>query len=118
MAKFSDQVFAQYILTRLEEGFRIGFRRGAVLRQVGRNMPCPDSRVVDEYLRSELSLNRLIKMSTLEARRWRVYCSPMGMIPKKSKPGSWRLIVDLSAPEGSSINDGIAYPVSLTLQWT
>ena len=31
----------------------------------------------------------------------------MGMIPKKSKPGSWRLIVDLSGLKGSSVNDGI-----------
>ena len=30
------------------------------------------------------------------------------MIPKKHKPGKWRLIIDLSAPQGSSVNDGIA----------
>ncbi len=29
------------------------------------------------------------------------------MIPKKGKPGRWRLIVDLSAPEAHSVNDGI-----------
>ena len=28
-------------------------------------------------------------------------------IPKKSQPGKWRLIVDLSAPDGASVNDGI-----------
>ena len=35
LAKFSDQVFARNILTGLEQGFRIGFRRDVVLRQVG-----------------------------------------------------------------------------------
>ena len=33
--------------------------------------------------------------------------SPLGVIPKKNKPGKWCLIVDLSAPQGGSINDGI-----------
>ena len=31
----------------------------------------------------------------------------LGVIPKKHKPGSWRLILDLSHPEGFSVNDGI-----------
>ena len=30
------------------------------------------------------------------------------MIPKKGKAGRWRLIVDLSAPDGGSVNDGIS----------
>ena len=34
--------------------------------------------------------------------------SPIGAIPKKHKPGKWRLIMDLSSPAGSSINDGIS----------
>ncbi len=32
----------------------------------------------------------------------------MGVIPKKHQPGKWRLIVDLSSPEGHSTNDGIS----------
>ena len=36
-----------------------------------------------------------------------IQCSPFGVIPKKGKPGRWRLIVNLSAPEGHSVNDGI-----------
>ncbi len=35
-----------------------------------------------------------------------VQVSRFGVIPKKS--GKWRLIVDLSSPEGNSVNDGIA----------
>ena len=31
-----------------------------------------------------------------------------GVIPKSSKPGHWRLIVDLSAPSSASVNDGIS----------
>ena len=36
-----------------------------------------------------------------------VQVSPFGVIPK-SEPGKWRLILDLSAPEGCSVNDGIS----------
>ena len=37
-----------------------------------------------------------------------VHLSPIGAIPKKHKPGKWRLIIDLSSPAGSSVNDGIS----------
>ena len=30
------------------------------------------------------------------------------MIPKRSRPNKWRLIVDLFAPQGHSIKDGIS----------
>lgn len=36
----------------------------------------------------------------------KIQISPFGVIPK-SKPGEWRLIIDLSSPEGFSVNDGI-----------
>ena len=36
-----------------------------------------------------------------------MYTSPFGVIPKKHKPGKWRLILDLSSPTGLSVNDGI-----------
>ena len=37
-----------------------------------------------------------------------VQVSPFGVIPKGHTPGKWRLIVDLSSPSGSSVNDGIS----------
>jgi len=62
--------------------------------------------VITEYLHREVALNRM----------WRcpagclpkgIHTSPLGLIPKKNKPGKWHLIVDLSSPQGMSINDGI-----------
>ena len=32
-------------------------------------------------------------------------CSPLGIVPKKD--GTWRIIMDLSSPHGSSVNDNI-----------
>ena len=42
-----------------------------------------------------------------------MHCSSFGVIPKKKgKAGRWRLIVDLSSPAGSSVNDGISSELS------
>ena len=37
-----------------------------------------------------------------------VHINRFGVIPKASQPGKWRLIVDLSHPSGSAVNDGIS----------
>ena len=37
----------------------------------------------------------------------RIHVSHFGVIPKSHQPGKWRLIVDLSAPRGFSVNDGV-----------
>ena len=36
-----------------------------------------------------------------------LHISSFGVIPKCNQPGKWRLIIDLSSPEGYSVNDGI-----------
>ena len=53
---------------------------------------CAAKRVLDQFHRSHFP---------------HVHVSPFGVIPK-SEPGKWRLILDLSSPEGGSINDGIS----------
>ena len=45
--------------------------------------------------------------SQKEAEELGIHYSPFGVIPKKGKPDKWRQIIDLSAPEGHSMNDGI-----------
>ena len=37
----------------------------------------------------------------------RMWKCPFGVIPKKYKPGKWRLIFNLSAPHNHSVSDGI-----------
>ena len=37
-----------------------------------------------------------------------VHTSPIGLVPKGYQVNKWRMIVDLSSPAGSSINDGIS----------
>ena len=62
--------------------------------------------VVDAYLRNEFSKNHLTRIQDPSILPW-FQPNAFGVIPKHHKPGKWRLIVDLSAPEGYSINDFI-----------
>ena len=61
--------------------------------------------VIREYLAKECSEGRVLGPLDPAQFPW-VHTSRFGVIPKGSS-GKWRLIVDMSAPEGSSINDGI-----------
>ena len=45
-----------------------------------------------------------------------VHFSPVGAIPKRHRPGKWRLIIDLFSPSNASVNDGIS-PESSTLRY-
>ena len=49
----------------------------------------------------------------LHIAREQVHTSPLGLVPKGHVAGQWRLIVDLSSPMSSSINDGIAKDLCL-----
>ena len=106
LSSHPDSQFAQYILTGIEQGFRIGAdrSRGAV-QSANRNMPSaydhPD--IVSEYLHSEVASQRMF--SGQEPTVQDVHRSPMGIIPKPHQPGRWRLITNLSAPVGRSVND-------------
>jgi len=44
-----------------------------------------------------------------------IHISPLGLIPKKSKPGKLCLIVDLSSPMDASVNDGISPDLASSL---
>ena len=64
--------------------------------------------VVTKYLEEELRQSRIARVGSVEtAQRLGIHCSPFGVIPKRNKPNKWRLIVDLSSPNGCSVNDGI-----------
>ena len=62
--------------------------------------------VVEEYLARECKLGRVI--GPLDPAVFpHIQVNRFGVIPKPHQPGKWRLIVDLSYPEGGSVNDGI-----------
>ena len=94
------RLFADYVVTGLREGFRIGFDRFCQLRSARTNLPTPQGGLVQEYLGREVSLERMVSYSSPLPDE--LHISPLGIIPKRHRPIKWRLIVDLS------VNDGIS----------
>ena len=92
-----DQQLARYVLDGLREGFRIGFKRQCTLTAASTNLPLA-------YQQSQ-AVGRM--------RGFRPHCSQpvhvnrVGVVPKGHTPRQWRMITDLSFPEGSSVNDGV-----------
>ena len=101
-----DKHFSSYILSGIREGFRIGFIRFQPLSQTYGNLHCPSLTLVSNYLSREVELGRMWQLPAGVFPRG-IHVSPIGLIPKKNRPGKWRLIVDLSSPTGKSMNDGI-----------
>ena len=110
---YPDQAAASYVLTGLKEGFHIGFEASSVaLRSASSNMHSAlvHPSVIDAYLETEVSCGRVAgPFTTLPFPD--LHISRFGVIPKNNQPGQWRLILDLSSPEGHSVNDGIPKPL-------
>ena len=111
-----DREWVQYLRAGIRNGFRVGFsgERGT-LRSCSRNMKSAEEhpQVVQEYLDKEVAGGRIWDVGTVaEAAAMHVHRSPFGVIPKRNKPGKWRLILNLSAPDKASVNDGISKELS------
>ena len=110
LADHLDSAFRDYILVGITQGVHIGFdHRRYTCKPAASNMhsATENARVVQEYLDKEVTLGRVVGPVSPKAVRVGTQLSPMGVIPKSSQPGKWRLIVDLSSPEGRSVNGGI-----------
>ena len=99
------------ILRGITEWFRIGYDAStAQLKQQATNMlsALAHREVVSRYITEELQATRLVCVGSEEvARSMGIHCCQLGVIPMKNRPNKWRLITNLSAPEGYSMNDGI-----------
>ena len=62
--------------------------------------------VINDYLQKEI-LQEQIRGPFPPHLAPSVHINRFGVIPKKHQPGKWRLITDLSFPEGASVNDAI-----------
>ena len=113
-----DQQFAGYILSGLESGFRVGFNYHHELLPAKHNMPSAleHSEVVEHYLGEERAAGRILGLLD-KNRSPRLQVNRFGVIPKGRASGKWRLIRDLSFPDGGSVNDGIS-PLLCTLTYT
>ena len=86
-------------------GFRLGFNPASNLRSSKRNNPSATSlsTKVDDYIRDEVETGNLGRAADSSSAHISI-----GFILKKNKPGKYRLIVNISAPEGASMNNGIS----------
>ena len=107
LAGHPDQVFARYVLEGIEHSFRVGFDYTSSLVSATRNMPSAweHSEVITAYIAAEVLEGRMCGPFPLD-RFPDVHLNRMGVVPKG---GRWRLITDLSYPEGTSVNDGIRW---------
>ena len=105
-----DQAFATYIRHGLHDGFHIGFNYQLVQPQCrgGNHMSArAQPHIIREKLSAELQAGRLL--GPIPARLTHsIHTSYMGLVPKAHQPNKFRLIVNLSYPAGTSINDGIS----------
>ncbi len=113
-----DEVFAQYILRGIWQGFRIGFDPAQLLVSARRNCPSvwEHPEVVEQYVSREITAGRMIGPFPPHMIPG-LHISRMGVVPKGHVPGKWRLITDLSFPRDASVNDGIN-PRLCSLQYT
>ena len=108
--------FENYLLTGLQEGFRIGYEGPRSFRDCTNLKSCREHpRVILDKTAKEQALGRI--QGPFDRPPFpNIQCSPIGVVPKK-KVGEFRLIQHLSYPEGSSINDFIREELS-TLKYS
>lgn len=102
-----DTDFAGFILRGIEHRFRIGVDPSLPLSPA-KNMLSAEqhSQIIDDYLQNELHQRNIMGPFPPQTANV-VHINRFGVIPKKHQPGKWRLITDLSHPEGASVNDAI-----------
>ena len=104
-----NQQLVQFFLKGISEGYRIGYgsnTKGAKSSKQNLQSALLHPQVVDDYIKTELLMHRVAgPYSTDECPL--ININRFGVIPKHHQANKWRLIVDLSHPEGFSINDSI-----------
>ena len=107
LEEHSDREWVEFLIRGIKYGFRLGHNQSKVaMEERGGSMyeATQHREIISKYLEEEVRKERVWRVEqAIEG----VQCSPFGVIPKKGRPGRWRLIVNLSAPEGHSMNDGI-----------
>ena len=100
-----DANVAQFLINGFEFGFKIPyygsrcFQKTRNLKSALDNLP-----VLQQKIQIEIDAGRVVGPFQ-EPPFPKCQVSPLGLVPKKS--GDFRIIQHLSAPEGSSVNDGI-----------
>ena len=101
-----DYNFVNFLLNGFSFGFNIGFR-GSLAGSISPNLrsalahPTKVSTAINKELAHRHTVGPFVTHPFHG-----LHCSPLGAVQKKD--GSYRLILDLSFPHGTSVNDGIS----------
>ena len=111
-----DQMLQRYDVGKrkfLVKGFSAGFEIGCLSLPVQNDKRVKNMRsafeypqVIDTKLAKEVALGRVLGPFDNQPTTPAYRISPLGVVPKKV-PGEYRMIHNLSHPEGSSVNDYI-----------
>lgn len=106
LRKHPDKDFAKYILQGLQLGFSIGLDTSISFVSANKNISSVDKNpeVIDKYILEEADKGNILGPFSFQGSEG-YHINRVGVISTRHQPGKWRLITDLSFPEGASIND-------------
>ena len=92
---YPDQQFAQFLLRGIRDGFRIGAQEHGRHQSSKRNLQSAyeHPQIIRDYLAREERLGRIHRLTPQELSTLpQLRVNPFGVIPKRHRPGKWRLI--------------------------
>ena len=103
-----NREFVNYVMEGLTVGIRVGFNYTTPLHSARHNTPsmAEHPEVINKYMEGERASGRIL-VPFEKGTVINIQVNRLGVVPKGHTPGKWRLITDLSHPEGASVNDGI-----------
>ncbi len=106
LALHPNKAWISWLLDGIDNGVRIGYS-GSRTSLTARNLRSAylQSHAIDKELQREVEAGHILGPFTHKPFPT-LHCSGLGAIPKKN--GKWRVIMHLSAPPGTSINDHIS----------
>jgi Reverse transcriptase (RNA-dependent DNA polymerase) len=103
LQQYPNKRFVEALITIATHGARLGYEglSSVQIRRPNHASASTHSHIITESLQSEIQKGRVKEIEDLPLN---YYCSPIGLVPK---PQGWRVIFDLSSPQGHSVNDSI-----------
>jgi len=105
---YPNRRFVDTLLSIILHGARIGYEGAPFsnVRPLNHSTAFAHPLIVEDSISDELQKGRMKQIPSLPPG---AFCSPIGLVPKMANgvQVGWRVIFDLSSPEGSSVNNGI-----------
>jgi len=105
---YPNQRFVDTLTSIAIHRARVGFQGNPSghIRRPNHSSAFAHPEIIMKSIQNELQKGRIKQISSLPQD---LFCSPIGLVPKLTDgiQSGWRVIFDLSSPEGASVNDGI-----------